>query len=1508
MSVLRKFRCPWRAVSALAGGLALSGCVFARPSLAAPPRYPDIMPLSKIKPGMTGYGLTTFKGTTISRFQVTVIGILPKANDGHDMILIRMKGGPITERGAYLIHGMSGSPIYINGKVVGAFAMGEQFPREPIGMVTPIEDMLEAWDPNIPQQPNYYMPADKLPAAPTQGGVPANKVSLLDRARLNRENTIVLPQPILVGDRRITRLVVNARPDDHRPSTPDTAMLHRATSLLSVSGLNERDRQWFQQELDRRGYALTVMSAPGMSARGKNAIAFRGAPLRPGSAFGTWLSTGDVQVGGTGTITYRRGDRVLGFGHPLMGLGALNAAVSSAYVLDIFPGLDTSHHIAVPGPVIGTLRQDRDFSVSAELGAMPQMVPFDITVRDHTTLRTQTFHSRVFQNPDLTAVLLRLVAKNVIAQVHNVPGDAMAHVTTTVEAGEVGKVTRSNIAFDPADIATTATSDLSDITNVVSGNPFYPLPIKAAHMTVDISNGHNTATVERIFLKQGKYEPGDTLDIGVIIKPYRREPLVRNISLKIPADTPSGRYALLVRGGTAQVTRVGPFILSSSSSDPQTPPVNVRQMINRLNQHEQNTDLVARLILNTVAPALEGEKLSQLPPNLAMLMRSDRNSGVRLERDELRTVAPTDYVVSGTQQLVVTVQRKNTQEPTGGGNYTGSQPSTLPGSRSPFDGGGNGLIGASASGEETPDANDQNNQSARWSGEVQRWMNAAGARPEHLKQRFGQTEGAETSASGDDDTPEEPQTKPDAKPAGKQAASGKQTARDAKQTGGSAQTSTPPADTPITASAAPPPAQDTANDKPVGRQLRTWRQTASADFGAGKFNGASVTANGELRLAPRLRRLASTGEIYIWSLATDSQGNLYAGTGTGGKILKVDPQGQVTTFASLPVISVQTLLMGRDGLLWAGSGVKGNLYRIQPNGAFTAVATLPEKYILALAQDSKGNLYIAPGGGGTVYRIRAEQQSAATVRPEPYLKTSADHIMALAVDAKDNLYAGTGNDGILYKVTPDGKTSVLYDAKENSITALAADANGNVYAGTGPKGLLYRIAPDGTATVIYDRATSFFTALRPASDGTFYAATVNTVYHIHPSQDPGQPDVVHSLDNPRDVDFLTLGVLPGGVAAGTGNVGEIYTSIPETSDTASRAGIYESVVHDAHNLSRWGALHVEVLLPAGASLSDVRAETRSGNVAEPDATWSDWAPVGLHGAADPEGKINSPEARFIQYRLTLSGGKSSSGGGPTSYNESSPGVRSVSISYMPRNQAPRVVFQSPLGGERWSKTQAIRWNGSDPDNDTLTYDLFLSADGVNWRPLPTGGKSILAGASAATQAAMPDSLKQMLEANSSQKTLSGGIANNWIGSLRVTSKSWDTNAVPDGTYRLKVMATDRASNPVDAQIAEVISEPFVICNTPPSVTLSPAPTVASDKTVTITGAAIQSMIAVAAVQYRVDGGEWVAAVPKDGLFDSPQESFTATTQPLASGKHTIEVEVFNTAGGRSSQKLEVQVP
>ena len=1536
MSAIHKKSGPRRVAVAAAGVFFIAGFGLSfseRSAQAAAPLYSDVMPLSQVKPGMTGYGLTTFKGTTISRFDVKVIGILRKVNNGHDLILIRMKGGPITERGANLIQGMSGSPIYLDGKCIGAFSQGETWPKEPVGMVTPIEDMLEAWDPAIPQNPPYFQPAEK-PTVPTPSPTDTKARSPRpltlgkpDRWKPdkwkpdNSERGITLSQPITVGSRRITHLVLNAHPHTKFVGGSDVAVMHRATTYAVVGGVTEKERAWFQKELDKRGYAFTVAQTPVMGAGKANIPA---TPLRPGSCFGTFLSSGDVEFGAFGTVTYRRDNRILGFGHPFFGFGALNASATTASVVDVFSGVQVSHLIAEAGPVVGTITQDRNFSVSVELGRKPIQIPFDITVRDETTHRNQTFHSLMFQHPELTSALMSLIGKAAVSRVHNTPGDVMAKVTTTVEAGEVGKITRTNLLFDADDISVPAVQDLNEITSIVSGNPFYPLPIKRASMTIDLFSGHNTATVERIFLKQGRYEPGDTLEVGVVLKPYRRESVIKYLSLKVPADTPSNRYALTVRGGTASMMRIGAFSLGGAA-DSQTPPANVRQMIARLTSHEKSTDLVARLVLNTGAPALEGEKLSQLPPNLAVLMRSDRNSGVRIERDEVRTTAPADYIVSGTQQLYVTIQRKNTQEATGATSIGGSSSGSPSVNTSLPAAGGALSLGSSTLDDDEKEEPGLSNSSLFLSAGPQNWLSI-------LNQNKNKKQNYNYANNRKDFTAENPvsvNSSPETNDLGSETM---------VQAGAAGVRVAPAAS-----------AVESDNARVVGRQLHVWRQSGTNGFASGKFVGTSVTAAGELRLAPRLRRLATTNETYVWSIVADAAGSLYAGTGTAGKILKIDPAGKVTTFAQIPGVAVQSLLLARDGTLWAGSSAQGQLFHITREGTVTHIATLPAKYILALCEDSKGAIYIGSGSGGQIYKVPAGYLPRDADRTDSlpiFVKTGGEYITAMTIDAQDRLYVGTGNEGIVYKIQPDGKSSVLYDAKENSITALTLDKSGALYAGTGPKGLLYRIAPDGTATVVYDRATSFYTGLRLATDGTLYATTVNTAYHIFPSTNAAAPAVVQPLDNPRDVDFLTLALLPNnGIVIGTGNIGEVYTSQPqiatssETGANGAVSGTFESVVHDCKILSRWGTLRWNASLPSDSRLV---VETRTGSAAEPDATWSDWQPVIRDSS---EGRIVSPPARFIQYRLSLraqidTGVPVSAAGGLASSEIASselastqrmPAVREISLSYLPRNQAPRVAFTSLQGGERLSKTQTTRWSGSDPDGDTLSYTLYYSTDGINWKLLPPAGLSAgrppaPAATSGATPAPTLEDTQKRLEAQTNapepikrmilesaqrrkeEAKEGASTGETTTGSQRETSRTWDTHALPDGTYWLKVVASDIASNPTDPQTAQAISEPFVVVNAVPVLTLSGMPIIGAERRVTLTGSATQALVPIIAVQYRLDGGEWLAAAPKDGLFDSQRESFSLVTAPLAPGKHTLEVAAFNAANNKTVQSVEVTIP
>ncbi len=1442
---------------------------------AAPPRYPDIMPLSQVHAGMEGYGLTVFRGTKIERFHVTVVGVVKKGSlvvPGHDMILVHMSGGPMTLRQANLIKGMSGSPVYVNGKIIGAFSQGEPTTKEPLGGVTPIEDMLEAWDPKLPATPTAQLPDNKI-------------------------RTATLDTPIRVGDRAIRKVVYNVPQDSSLHSSGSTLVMHPCTTFATFSGLSRSAREKLAAAL--KPYNVELVDG---AVAGGRAPWFKGAPLVPGAAFSMMLVTGDVQAGATGTVSYRKGNRILGFGHPFMGIGPIDAPLTSAYIYDVYPLLAGSYKISSPGPVVGTSTQDRNFAVSGILGKMPNIIPVTVEVRDLTTGRAKVFHAQAVSHPLLYSAMVSAVVDSAVSEIRNTPGAAMAHVTTTVDADELGKITRSNLVYDARGIDAAATTDLDDLLGMLTSNPFYPLGIKDANVRVEIESAHRTAQIERIFVKEGKFEPGETAEVGVVLKPFKQPAITKTLKIVIPPNTPSGRYVLQVRGGAVPPPIVfGGLVLrpAAPQNPDQAPPVSIRQMVNRYLDREKNNDMVARIVLPSTAVNVEGEKFTNLPPSLDAIMRSAKSSAVRLERDEIKQVVPTDWVVSGQQVIAINVQRKEIRE--GGSPAT---PTTAPSIPTPT-----GLTGTAATvggtsrdDEESAATSDKSDVGAapQFGGAAPPAPNAGGA--------TGYSERASYSV---DDAPGKKN-----KPADKRAKSKKQATDQGSQLG-TAAVPTAPSPQPAVQShaSAPTPAAPEASDKPVARQAVTWRQTSRGDFSAGVARGVSVTTQGDLRLARSLQKVQGSTESFLWSLIPDGRGGLFGGTGTQGHVVHFLPGGTSEVYARLPEVSVQALALAPDATLYAGTSPNGRVYKITPDGRATVALQAGEKYALALARDSRGNIYVGTGGGGTIYRIDPTGASA------PFFKSTQQHVMCLAVDKKDMLYAGTSTDGLVYRIDPSGRGTVIYDAPEQSITGLAIGQNGALYAATAPRGVIYRIDSDGAVKTIFDKSPVAFTALSAAPDGVVYASAGNTVYAVRPD------DTVAALENRLDVDILSLATgVDGTVYAGTGNVAEVYSAAPYGT---SQTGTYESVVHDAKQRSRWGEIRWTGVTPPG---TQIVVETRTGSQAEPDATWSAWS------AARPTedgARITSPEARFIQYRLTLS----------SDHAGISPAVRDVSVDYLPKNQPPAVAFAAPAGGERWAKQQTIRWQATDPDKDTLSYQLYYSPDhGESWKPLPgassgqttasaPAGTGNAAGTAATNRppsvaevtaeldkhpdvpAAMRDQIiAQTRQLNDEYGQKAGQTPSPAASStptpsaLRETTKALDTKALSDGSYLLKVVATDRPSNPTDPQSAEAVSESFMICNTPPTLYLPKEQVqVETDGSATIAGAAMQHMIPVTAVQYRVDGGEWMAAAPADGIFDSQLESFTIHTSPLSKGAHTVEVKAFNGAGLSAADKVSVEV-
>ena len=1394
------------ALSAALAALAAAAPLQARPPVPvahpAPSRQikwdsKKFMHVSEVRPGMRGYALTVFKGTTIEKFGIEILGVVAKFNEGKDYIMFRATSGPPVTRGLGIAEGMSGSPIYIGGRLVGAISLGQQFGKDPIGFATPIEDMFDAWSPDLPA---------RIPTVSAQPPTEAAQTSGAGGSKLDSTS-------------------------------------FQSEMPLAVSGMNA-------QSLSRLSTALApfhfrVMAGGGRSrSLATNPLA-KNPSLLPGSAVGVALVQGDFDANATGTVTYRDGNRLLLFGHPFQNLGPIDAALTTAYVVDVYPSYQTSFKLGSPIKTVGRIFQDRPFSVGGVIGPMPQMVPMTIAVNDESIHKRKTFHVQVINHPLLTGRFIPAIASAAIAQIHGDPGDSMATVSMNVDAEQVGHVRRTNTYYDGLSIDQAATEDLTSLMGLLSSNPFYPLAVKSVHMSVTIRDRHDTAEIDHLFVNQSKFAPGDTVQVGVVLKPYKQPPYTQFVSVKIPLSTPDGTLPLNVSGGDSGGGGGGlsllAILLGGQSSAPTGPAANVGQLVKQFEEKPQNNQLVARLSLPTYAVTVKGEKLSGLPPTLASVMQSPRTTGFRTVRDEVKAAQTVPYLVSGSQTLNITVQRRDLADqahPSAPAPAPAAPPTTPP---------------ASAAAPVPLSAGD---------GDDLAFQNTA-------YEEFARKSAPKNAA------PKDAAPVPSAPAAVTTTSS----------------TTTTTTETTTTDSDAP----DAPAVKPVGRLPTIWRQSTEAEFAAGTLTDAAVSSLGDVRLSPSLTKLADTPETYVWAVQPDGHGGAYLATGDGGIVYKMDAAGKATPFFKTGELEATCLSLDDAGNLYVGTAPNGIVFRVTPDGKGAKVFTAKEKYITALAQGS-GEVYAATGGGtGRVYKLGTDA---------PLFTSPESNILSLALGKDGTLYAGSAPNGIVYKIMPGGKSSVLYDASEPNITALTTDSDGNVYAGTSGPGGVYKIAPDGAAKRLSGLSSAGVASLKTSPTDAVYAAAGPTLYKIFPDNS------VQSYGAQSDQQFISLALDPATAAvyAGTGTVGSVYTL--GTGGNGQKPGLFQSTVHDAGRRAQWGTIAWQADAPPG---STVTLQTRSGDVPRPDDSWSAWSPPYTQGSGQP---VTSPPARFLQYQAQLAGSGAAD----------APKLSEVSIYYLPRNQTPTVSLTKPAAGDAVSKTAALHWTASDPDKDTLSYDVSYSGDGgKTWKPITANAQLAAQTKTVAAKpspAAPPAVLKALRGAPAGvQAQIAAQIAANALAAtaaaapktpkpavaLKETSYSWDTSEVPDGSYQVEVVASDKPSNPVGALSARAVSAPFLIVNTLPTLTLG-LPAVSADKSVTLHGVAQTTLAFVQAVQAKADGGDPVAASADDGLFDSTREPFTLTLSGLSSGPHKIEVQTLDQAGNTATQTVSVTVP
>ncbi len=687
-----------------------------------------------------------------------------------------------------------------------------------------------------------------------------------------------------------------------------------------------------------------------------------------------------------------------------------------------------------------------------------------------------------------------------------------------------------------------------------------------------------------------------------------------------------------------------------------------------------------------------------------------------------------------------------------------------------------------------------------------------------------------------------------------------------------------------------------------------WTQDGADDFLTGDVTGVTVTSDGQVMLGAAwdsvVTGLPSVSQI--WCLARDSKGRIYFGTGDEGRIYRWSRGSKAQLVWDTGASEIVSMAVDANDNLYAGGSPGGVVYRVSAKGDTSHYFETGEQSVWSLLAGKNGMLYAGTGSRGRVYKITGPGKG------EIYAETRDANVLALAWAKDGALLAGTSSKGLLLRIEANGSTRVIYDSGAEELRAIAVLDDGSIAVGTNrgasgsstgsagpPAGIspvslgievtplggskcgVYLVQPDGSARLLYAPPCDFVYALAPGEGSSIWFTTGNPAALFQVSRDR-KFALLGASESKHLLSLLRSGKETF-VAAG--NAAMLYS----LGSGVGAEGTYISEAHDLRSVASWG--EARIALSGGG---EVLWSSRSGFSKTPDDGWSPWsheAPVKGYV------KIESPPARFLQYRLRFRHG---SGDPPT--------VSIVEVAYLQRNLPPsignvtlygpenpyfeggpeyrppqisqsfsngmKLEFSMPRSGPRpvsdasaaWARgIRSVSWDAGDPNGDNLTFKLYIKADGeTSWKPLAKD--------------------------------------------LGDRAYSWDAESFANGTYRLKVEASDAPDNPEGTVMStERVSAPFLIDNIPPVVsglrTTSRAGCARDRTTVSVSGMAADQDSRIAKIEYSVDGGDWKDVFPDDAIFDSLTEKFHFDALDLPPGEHAITVRASDSQRNVSVGKI-----
>ena len=577
----------------------------------------EFYPLESIQPGQTGYGKTVFEGTRVDTFEVEILGVLKNVGPKQNMILARLSGGPIARTGVFA--GMSGSPVYIDDKLIGAVAYAFPFAKEPFAGITPIREMVDIFKEKPEPGPRRVHRV--------------NPYKMYDVAQL----------PSFLSHFELPQFIV----EPSLTRRQDLGRLQPIATPLNLSGFSPRSIQQFSSQLELLG--LVPVRGMGTALMEAN----EDTPLQAGSTITVQLVRGDIDVSASGTATHIEGDRIYGFGHPFLSVGYTDLPLNKGAVLTIIPNLMTSEKVSATLEPIGSIKQDRATGILGVAGEESQLIP--VRLRLHTSRNeVKELNFEVVSDNFLTPFLMSFTVHSSIVSSERSIGGQTIQIKCTISIKGHSDINFESSVSDLVSSPVFAALAVASPVNFLLSSGFEELVMEKIDVEMTAVEQTREATVEKVWQDRLDVDPGEEVDLTVFLRQANGDTMVQKYPVKIPEEISPGPLKIVVADGMSLTredaeTGVGEFI-----------PESLQQLIKAINNLKKNDRLYIRLVREQAGAIIAGEGMPDLPPSLLALYGSRKTAGELQPMGEViyveHELPATEFVLNGRQEITVNVK------------------------------------------------------------------------------------------------------------------------------------------------------------------------------------------------------------------------------------------------------------------------------------------------------------------------------------------------------------------------------------------------------------------------------------------------------------------------------------------------------------------------------------------------------------------------------------------------------------------------------------------------------------------------------------------------------------------------------------------------------------------------------------------------------------------------------------------------------------------------------------